>query len=91
MLDSSGTDSPTDVLPATRQAGVCLHISSLPGRYGIGEIGQAAFSFVDAMQRMQLNVWQFLPLGPTGYGDSPYQPLSSTARIEATNKYHPII
>ena len=70
------------VLPPGRQAGVCLHISALPGRYGIGEIGEQAFAWVDAMKRMDLSVWQFLPLGPTAYGDSPYQPLSSFAGNE---------
>ena len=67
------------ILPTTRQAGVSLHITSLPGRYGIGEIGQQAFAFVDTLKAMGLKVWQFLPLGPTAYGDSPYQPLSSFA------------
>ena len=71
-----------DALPRDRQAGVCLHISSLPGHYGIGEIGDEARRFVDAMVRMNLRVWQFLPLGPTGYGDSPYQSLSTFAGNE---------
>ncbi len=70
------------ILPAERLAGVCLHITSLPGRYGIGEIGDAAFEFIDAMTRMHLRVWQFLPTGPTAYGDSPYQPLSTFAGNE---------
>ncbi|MDH4071526.1 MAG: 4-alpha-glucanotransferase [Gammaproteobacteria bacterium] len=65
-----------------RRAGVCLHFSSLPGHYGIGEIGDEAFRFVDEMVRMNLRVWQFLPTGPTGYGDSPYQPLSVFAGNE---------
>lgn len=70
-------------LPQTkRQAGIGLHITSLPGPYGIGELGQSARSFVDAMVEMQLGVWQFLPLGPTAYGDSPYQPLSTFAGNE---------
>lgn len=69
-------------LPSSRTAGVCLHITSLPGRYGIGQIGGEARRFVDAMQRMQLGVWQFLPTGPTAYGDSPYQPLSTFAGNE---------
>ena len=68
--------------PAARQAGVCLHIASLPGPYGIGEIGAPARAFVDTMRRMQLSVWQFLPLGPTAYGDSPYQSLSTFAGNE---------
>ncbi|MDH3611770.1 MAG: 4-alpha-glucanotransferase [Gammaproteobacteria bacterium] len=70
------------VLPRRRQAGVCLHITSLPGPYGIGEIGRQARQFIDSMKRMQLGVWQFLPTGPTAYGDSPYQPLSTFAGNE---------
>jgi 4-alpha-glucanotransferase len=71
-----------NVLPAGRKAGVCLHITSLPGPYGIGEIGEAARRFVDAMREMNLTVWQFLPTGPTAFGDSPYQPLSTFAGNE---------
>ena len=69
-------------LPTERQAGVCLHIASLPGPYGIGEIGAPARAFVDTMYDMHLSVWQFLPTGPTAYGDSPYQPLSTFAGNE---------
>ena len=65
-----------------RQAGVCLHFTALPGHYGIGEIGDEAFRFVDELVRMNLKVWQFLPTGPTGFGDSPYQPLSVFAGNE---------
>ncbi len=65
-----------------RRAGVCLHMTSLPGPYGIGELGAAAHAFVDRMRAMELSVWQFLPLGPTAYGDSPYQPLSTFAGNE---------
>ena len=65
-----------------REAGVYMHITSLPGPYGIGEIGQHALEFIDSMHEMQLSVWQFLPTGPTAYGDSPYQPLSSFAGNE---------
>jgi len=65
-----------------RRAGVCMHVTSLPGPYGIGEMGDAALAFIDAIARMGLGVWQFLPLGPTGYGDSPYQPLSTFAGNE---------
>jgi len=74
--------TPSNGLPPQRQAGVGLHITSLPGRHGIGEIGRAALGFVDALQRMQIGVWQFLPTGPTAYGDSPYQPLSTFAGNE---------
>ena len=65
-----------------RRAGVSLHISSLPGPYGIGALGAHARAFVDTMLTMGLSVWQFLPLGPTAYGDSPYQPLSTFAGNE---------
>jgi len=69
-------------LPSDRTAGVGLHISSLPGPYGIGDLGAGAHDFVDALKKMRLGVWQLLPLGPTGYGNSPYQPLSSFAGNE---------
>ena len=69
-------------LPDKRQAGVGLHIASLPSPYGIGDIGAPARAFVDQMRCMELSVWQFLPLGPTGYGDSPYQSLSTFAGNE---------
>ncbi|MEM8547936.1 MAG: 4-alpha-glucanotransferase [Pseudomonadota bacterium] len=65
-----------------RQAGVCLHISALPGRYGIGEIGNEAYDFVDTLNRMGMGTWQFLPLGPTAFGNSPYQLLSTFAGNE---------
>ena len=69
-------------MPRSRSAGVCVHLTSLPGPYGIGEIGAAAREFVDKMVQMNLSVWQFLPVGPTAYGDSPYQPLSTFAGNE---------
>ena len=69
-------------LPPARQAGVYLHITSLPGPCGTGDIGHAAYDFIDFLRSSGLGVWQFLPLGPTGYGNSPYQPLSSFAGNE---------
>lgn len=72
----------TPVLPPTRQAGVCLHLTSLPGAHGIGEIGSEARNFVDALAQMKLRVWQFLPTGPTAAGNSPYQPSSGFAGNE---------
>lgn len=71
-----------EALQPERQAGVCLHITSLPGQYGIGEIGEAACRFIDLMSDMNLRVWQFLPTGPTAFGDSPYQSLSTFAGNE---------
>ncbi|MDH3747316.1 MAG: 4-alpha-glucanotransferase [Gammaproteobacteria bacterium] len=84
IADGVGSRKGVDgqILPSGRRAGVSLHITSLPGRYGIGEIGGEALAFVDTMKRMELSVWQFLPLGPTAYLDSPYQPLSTFAGNE---------
>ena len=77
------TRHPTDpVLPPGRRAGVGLHITSLPGPFGIGDVGRGARQFVDMLREMRLGVWQFLPTGPTAYGDSPYQPLSTFAGNE---------
>src|SRR6188474_3141417 len=59
-----------------RSSGVLLHPTSLPGRYGIGDLGPSAFEFVDRLAAAGQRVWQVLPLGPTGYGDSPYQSFS---------------
>lgn len=62
-----------------RRSGVLLHPTSLPGRYGIGDLGDAAYDFVDFLVRSGQSLWQILPLGPTGYGDSPYQCFSAFA------------
>jgi 4-alpha-glucanotransferase len=55
-----------------RASGILLHPTSLPGPYGIGDLGPAAYRFVDFLSDAGQKVWQVLPLGPTGYGDSPY-------------------
>ena len=68
--------SPT---PSKRSAGLLLHPTSLPGPYGIGDLGPAAFAWVDALAKAKQKWWQILPLGPTGYGDSPYQCFSAFA------------
>ncbi|MFN7930551.1 MAG: 4-alpha-glucanotransferase [Blastocatellia bacterium] len=62
-----------------RISGILLHPTSLPGRFGIGDLGQAAYDFVDFLATAQQSLWQVLPLGPTGYGDSPYQCFSAFA------------
>lgn len=62
-----------------RGAGLLLHISSLPSPYGIGTLGMAAFQFVDMLKAAGQSYWQVLPLGPTSYGDSPYQSFSAFA------------
>jgi|SRR5215472_16060488 len=62
-----------------RAAGVLLHITSLPSPYGIGDLGLPALTWVDRIAEAGQSWWQALPFGPTGYGDSPYQALSSFA------------
>ena len=62
-----------------RASGVLMHITSLPGAYGIGTMGAEAFSFVDFLKKAGQYYWQILPLSPTGYGDSPYQSCSTYA------------
>jgi 4-alpha-glucanotransferase len=62
-----------------RSAGVLAHPTSFPGRYGIGDLGGAAYNFVDFLVKSRQSLWQILPLGPTGYGDSPYQCFSAFA------------
>ncbi len=62
-----------------RTAGVLLHLSSLPSHTGIGNVGASAYAFVDFLAASGMTVWQMCPLGPTGYGDSPYQCFSAFA------------
>ena len=62
-----------------RSAGVLMPISSLPSKYGIGTLGKGARDFIDFLEKSGQTYWQVLPIGPTGYGDSPYQSFSSNA------------
>ena len=62
-----------------RSAGILMAISSLPSPYGIGTFGKAAYDFVDKLDAASQKYWQVLPLGPTGFGDSPYQSFSAFA------------
>jgi 4-alpha-glucanotransferase len=62
-----------------RASGLLLHVTSLPSPYGIGDVGPAALSWIDRLGEAGQSWWQSLPLGPTGYGNSPYQSLSSFA------------
>ena len=62
-----------------RSSGILFHISSLPSPCGIGTLGKEAYKFVDFLQRAKQSYWQMLPLGPTSYGDSPYQSFSAVA------------
>lgn len=62
-----------------RRSGILLHISSLPSDYGIGTMGKEAYKFVDFLKSAKQSCWQILPVGPTSYGDSPYQSFSTNA------------
>lgn len=66
-------------MKVTRSSGILLHPTSLPGKYGIGCFGSEAFAFVDFLCEARQKLWQILPLGPTGPGDSPYQSFSAFA------------
>ncbi len=65
-----------------RDAGILLHITSLPSAYGIGDLGKDAYAVADWMAEAGVTLWQLLPLGPTGYGNSPYAPRSTFAGNE---------
>ena len=67
------------MITTRRSSGILLHPTSLPGRYGIGDLGAGAYRFVDWLEAHGQSIWQVLPLGPTSYGDSPYQTLSAFA------------
>ena len=62
-----------------RKSGILLHITSLPGKYGIGTLGKEAYRFVDFLKETKQTYWQILPLGHTGYGNSPYSSFSAFA------------
>lgn len=65
--------------PEFRQSGILVHPTSFPGPYGIGDLGKGAYDFIDFLQAGGQTLWQCLPLGPTGFGDSPYQSFSAFA------------
>src|SRR5882672_8741034 len=62
-----------------RASGILLHPTSLPGPFGIGDLGAEAYRFADFLAAAGQSLWQMLPLGPTGYGDSPYAAYSAFA------------
>src|SRR5215218_10351005 len=66
-------------MPFQRASGVLAHPTSFPGPHGIGDIGDAAFRFIDWLAVAGQRYWQVMPLGPTGYGDSPYASPSAFA------------
>src|SRR6266699_6922974 len=78
MNDNSGSN--LRPFPSSyRASGLLLHVTSLPSPYGIGDVGPAAIAWIDQLCGAGQSWWQALPLGPTGYGNSPYQSLSSFA------------
>ena len=78
MRNDSGPKLPPFPL-SYRASGLLLHVTSLPSPYGIGDVGPAAMAWIDRLSDAGQSWWQALPLGPTGYGNSPYQSLSSFA------------
>ena len=66
-----------------RRSGVLLPVTSLPSRFGIGTFSKEAYAFVDFLKEAGQKLWQILPLGPTGYWDSPYQSFSSQNAINS--------
>ena len=65
-----------------KRTGVLLAVSSLPTPHGVGDLGQSAMDWIDILTENGVTIWQILPLNPTGYGNSPYQPYSSRAGDE---------
>ncbi len=76
MVKNASKDT---IFPFNRAGGILLHPTSLPSEFGIGDLGTNAFLFIDFLKKNNLRVWQILPLGPTGYGNSPYQCFSAFA------------
>ena len=66
-------------MPSPRCAGILLHPTSFPSRFGIGDLGLEAYRFVDFLSKSYQQLWQVLPVGPTGYGNSPYASYSAMA------------
>src|SRR5580692_1763952 len=62
-----------------RRSGILLHVTSLPGIHGIGDLGDSAYEFIEFLAGSGQKIWQVLPLNPTGYADSPYQCFSAFA------------
>ncbi len=79
MSDNDGIAGIPPFPAAYRASGLLLHVTSLPSPYGIGDLGPSAFEWVNCLHDAGQSWWQALPLGPTGYGNSPYQSLSSFA------------
>ena len=74
-----------------RSAGCLLHITSLPGNTDIGNLGRSCYEFIDFLKKSGFSYWQMCPVGPTGFGDSPYQVFSSSAGNPYLIDWHPLI
>lgn len=79
MKGAGGSPSVPPFPPEYRASGLLLHVTSLPSPFGIGDIGPSAYAWVDRLHDAGQGWWQYLPIGPTGYWNSPYQPISSFA------------
>ena len=79
MSDDSRSGESSPVSGRIPRLGLLLHVTSLPSPYGIGDVGPGAVKWIDRLREAGQSWWQALPLGPTGYGNSPYQSLSSFA------------
>ncbi len=79
MSDSGRPVNVPPFSPEYRASGLLLHVTSLPSPFGIGDLGPSAYSWIDRLHNAGQRWWQSLPLGPTGFGNSPYQPISSFA------------
>jgi 4-alpha-glucanotransferase len=79
MSDASRPSSLPPFPAGYRASGVLVHVTSLPSPYGVGDVGPGALGWIDRLHSAGQRWWQALPLGPTGYGNSPYQPQSSFA------------
>src|SRR5215831_5556836 len=81
MPATARADAPTggDVMKWPRTSGILAHPTSFPGPFGIGDLGAPTLAFLDYLATARQKLWQVLPLGPTGYGNSPYASLSAFA------------
>lgn len=77
--NTMATEAVNNLEHSKRKAGILLHPTSFPSPYGIGDLGEGAYRFIDFLKASGQKLWQVLPIGPTGYGDSPYQSFSSFA------------
>ena len=72
--------------PRKRFSGILVHPTSFPSPYGIGDLGQGAYDFIDFLEASGQHLWQVLPLGPTGFGDSPYQGFSALLTLSCLSR-----